>query len=70
MRRGEGFDVAEIPGDLRTPKQLARLLGVDATTVRRWLRGGRLRGYKVGGRWRGSEADARGMIRAVTSEGA
>lgn len=51
------------PDDLRTPKELARILRVDAATVRRWLRAGTLRGWRVGGRWRGSEADARAMIR-------
>lgn len=48
----------DVPKDLRTPKKLAKLLDVHVSTVRRWIREGRLRGYRIGGRHRASEADA------------
>lgn len=41
-------------------KQVARLCGVDASTVRRWLREGSLRGERRGGRWRIAPEDAHG----------
>lgn len=52
----------------------ARLLGVSERTIRRWLRAGRLAGYRVGGRIRISEQAAREAARpygsSATGEGA
>lgn len=45
----------------------ARLLGVSERTIRRWLREGRLAGYKVGGRIRISERAAREAARPYGS---
>lgn len=61
--------MSELPADLRTPKCVARLLGVSVSTVRRWLREGRLRGYRIGGRCRISEAVARALVVPVRGEG-
>lgn len=55
----------DLPSDLRTPKQLARVLGVHVTTVRRWIREGRLPGFRIGGRARASEAAARALITPI-----
>jgi excisionase family DNA binding protein len=55
--------MAEMPTDLRTPKELSRLLRVHPATIRRWIRLKILKGYRVGGRWRASEAAARGLVR-------
>ncbi len=43
--------------------ETARLLGVSERTVRRWLRQGRLAGYRLGGRIRISEQAAREAAR-------
>jgi excisionase family DNA binding protein len=51
------------PGDLRTPKQLAKLLDVSVSTIRRWIRDGTLTGYRLGGRWRASQAEALALYR-------
>jgi excisionase family DNA binding protein len=53
----------EIPPDLRTPKELARLLGVHAATVRRWIREGVLTRWRVGGRVRARESEALALVR-------
>ena len=37
--------------DVYSPDEFAELLGVPPTTVRRWLREGRIRGRKIGRRW-------------------
>ncbi len=47
--------------------ETARLLGVTERTIRRWLRDGRLAGYKVGGRIRISERAAREAARPYGS---
>lgn len=47
-----------LPDDLKTPKQLAKRLDVHVTTVRRWMRTGKLKGFKIGGRCRASLAAA------------
>lgn len=43
--------------------ETARLLGVSERTIRRWLRQGRLAGYRLGGRIRISEQAAREAAR-------
>lgn len=53
----------QVPADLRTPKQIAKLLDVHVTTVRRWLRAGVLPGWKVGGRLRASLADLSALVK-------
>ena len=41
---------------LYSPEEAAKVMGVDAATVRAWLRDGKLKGSKLGGRiWRISE---------------
>ena len=37
--------------DVYSPDEFAEVLGVPPTTVRRWLREGRIRGRKIGRRW-------------------
>lgn len=52
----------EIPTDLRCPKKLAKALDVSSSTIRRWIRTGKLPAYRIGGRWRASEAEAKALI--------
>lgn len=33
------------------PKRAASMIGVNAETVRRWLRGGKIPGKKIAGTW-------------------
>lgn len=40
-----------------TPLQIADALQLNETTITRWLRTGRLRGFKVGKEWRVSSDD-------------
>ena len=42
---------------LLTPAQIAEALQLNESTITRWLRHGRLRGFKVGKEWRVSTAD-------------
>ena len=42
---------------LLTPAQIAEALQLNESTITRWLRKGRLRGFKVGKDWRVSPAD-------------
>ncbi len=42
---------------LLTPAQIAEALQLTESTITRWLRNGRLRGFKVGKDWRVSKAD-------------
>ena len=42
---------------LLTPAQIAEALQLNESTITRWLRKGRLRGFKVGKDWRVSTAD-------------
>ena len=42
---------------LLTPVQIADTLQLTESTITRWLRNGRLRGFKVGRDWRVSPAD-------------
>ena len=48
---------------LLTPEEAAELMGVNADTVRNWLRRGTLKGVKLGGRiWRIKEKDLEAFI--------
>ena len=42
---------------LLTPVQIAEALQLTESTITRWLRNNRLRGFKVGKDWRVSKAD-------------
>ena len=42
---------------LLTPAQVGERLQIDERTVTRWLRGGYLRGFKLGKEWRISPTD-------------
>jgi len=44
-----------LPKKLYTIEQASEYLIVPKQTVSKWLREGRLKGYKVGGQWRISE---------------
>lgn len=51
-----------IPDDLDTPANIAKMLGTSAASVRRWVKTGRLIGYRLGGQLRVSRSDARSML--------
>lgn len=51
-----------IPDDLDTPANVAKMLGVSAASIRRWVKTGKLIGYKLGGQLRVSRADGRAML--------
>lgn len=48
--------------ELLTVRKLQELLGVDRITIYRMLRDGRLRGVKVGGRWRFRRTDVQALL--------
>lgn len=45
-----------------TVEQAAAALAIDAESVRRWLRGGRIGGFKAGTAWRLTQADLDAFI--------
>ena len=47
---------------LLTPAQIAEALQLTESTITRWLRNGRLRGFKVGKDWRVSPADLEAFL--------
>lgn len=49
---------------LLTPAEVAEILQVDEQTVRRYLREGKLRGLRIGNRWRVDQADLEAFIQA------
>ncbi|MBH8600121.1 helix-turn-helix domain-containing protein [Thermoactinomyces sp. CICC 23799] len=49
---------------LLTPKEVAELLQVSEVTVKKWLRAGRLRGFKVNRLWRVSAEDLEDFIKS------
>jgi excisionase family DNA binding protein len=51
-----------VPNDLIDAKAGARLVGVHVSTIYRWVLTGRLRGYRVGSRYRVSRAAVLGMV--------
>ena len=54
--------------DLLTTKQLQDLLRVDRITIYRMLKGGRLRGFKVGGQWRFSRSEIESWLQEQQSK--
>ena len=51
-----------IERQLLTPAQIAEALQLNESTITRWLRKGRLRGFKVGKDWRVSTADLNAFL--------
>ena len=49
--------------ELFTINQSAALLGVTTRTIHRWIEEGKLPAFKLGGRWRISQEDARNMLK-------
>ena len=49
--------------ELFTINQSAALLGVTTRTIHRWIEDGKLPAFKVGGRWRINQEDARNMLK-------
>ncbi len=49
---------------LLTPHQVAKRFQVNERTVTVWLRGGHLRGFKVGKEWRISSDDLQAFLEA------
>ena len=47
---------------LLTPPQIAQRLQVNERTVIQWLRNGKLRGFKIGKRWRVSSRDLEALL--------
>ncbi|MCH8098365.1 MAG: helix-turn-helix domain-containing protein [Proteobacteria bacterium] len=47
---------------LLTPAQVAEALQLNESTITRWLRKGRLRGFKVGKDWRVSTVDLNAFL--------
>lgn len=57
-----------VPDDLVSTSRAAQLLKVNPCTVARWVIAGRLKGWRVAGRYRVSEGDVRAMMRPVQSD--
>ena len=54
---------------LYSPEEAADMMGVNAATVRAWLRDGKLKGSKLGGRiWRISEEAIRDFVNSGLEE--
>lgn len=54
-----------VPEQLLTVEEIAERLRVHSETVRQWLRDGRLKGFRPGGKragWRVTEADLEGFL--------
>lgn len=57
----------KLPADVMAPKRAAGVLGLHAATVRRWVREGRVKGYRLtGGRRRWVSV---GECRALSAAG-
>jgi excisionase family DNA binding protein len=56
----------ELPEDLMTTKEAARLLKTCPQTILRWILKGKLPGYRIGYRWRVSRAELLAMVRHQT----
>lgn len=61
-------DRPHVPDDLVTTSRAATILKVSVHTVLRWILAGKVRAWRVAGRYRVSEADARAMLRPVLAE--
>lgn len=45
-------DLKSLKQDSFTPREIAEIFGVKHTTVLKWLSSGKLKGVKIGSRWR------------------
>ena len=61
-QRGSGTDRISLPAPLKAPDEVAAFLAVSVLGVYRLLRTGRLRGHKVGGKWRVSDDAVRQFL--------
>jgi len=52
-----------MPTRFLTPEDVAEILNVEASTIRKWLREGILKGVKFGGLWRIPEDELEEFIR-------
>lgn len=57
-----------LPEDRIDARAAGRLLGLHVSTVLRWLLEGKLRGYRVGGRYWLSRADVLAKVEVVGGE--
>lgn len=57
---------ATIPADLIHLAVAAKILGVSRQSVLRWVIVGRMKGYRIGHRWRVSRADVQAAIQEWT----
>ena len=48
--------------NIYTPEEIAEILKVEPDTIRRYLRDGKLKGFKVGNHWRIKEEDLQEFI--------
>jgi excisionase family DNA binding protein len=55
--------VEGIPSRWRTPEYVAELLGLDVSTVYRWLNAGKLGGLQFGKKWRVTDDDLKDFVR-------
>ena len=51
-----------------TPTEAAALLGIKPCTVRAWIKGGKVRATKIGGRWRVAEDDLKRQVVVVEAK--
>ncbi len=52
---------------LLTVSEVAKCLRIEKPTVTKWLRDGRMRGYKIGKEWRVSEIDFEAFVESSTN---
>lgn len=57
----------DIPDDLISLPQAAKLLGVSRQSVLRWLLSGKLPGFRVGHRWRVRKVDVLALCKPWTA---
>lgn len=57
-----------VPDDLITTSKAGQLLRTHSSTVVRWVLSGKLRGWRIQGRYRVSESDVRAMMRPVRAD--
>lgn len=64
MNQSQQTKPSPAPSSLLTIQDVAAHLQVSSHTVRRWLRTGELRGYKIGRGWRVAPEELRSWIAA------
>ena len=65
MKNGENVQISR----LLTAQQVAEQLLVEPKSVRRWLKAGKLKGYRLpGGDWRVRQDDVDGMLKAPAED--